>query len=360
MRKSIAFSLFPLLLIPILLAGQETPTEPPPANEPTIEPDAAAEVAEAAADAVAGAESSAEPAADPQTAAIAEAARAFDEAYNAKDAAALAGLFTESAELVDSEGVVRGREAIQERFAAIFEQRPGATVETQVISARFPAPDLAIEEGITYLFVDPDSDAVEYRYVAVHIRRDGVWKAASVRAEPVALMPAPGQMLDSLSWLVGEWVDEGDESAVWTSCRWSDDGNWLIQEYEVEFAEGPPLRGTQRIGWDPIRQQIRSWAFDSTGGVIEGVWAPDGDRWIVDVKGHTGEGVNGSAIRIVTPVGTDAFEIKSLHRMTAGVPLPDSFVRVVRAPPRAEAQVQAEIEGDAGVDADALEVPVEN
>ena len=46
----------------------------------------------------------------------------FDEAFNNGDAAALAGLFTQDAVWVTPQGPVVGREAIQQRFAGMFQQ----------------------------------------------------------------------------------------------------------------------------------------------------------------------------------------------------------------------------------------------
>ena len=46
----------------------------------------------------------------------------FDEAFNNGDAAALAALFTQDAVWVTPQGSVAGREAIQQRFAGMFQQ----------------------------------------------------------------------------------------------------------------------------------------------------------------------------------------------------------------------------------------------
>ena len=32
----------------------------------------------------------------------------------------------------------------------------------------------------------------------------------------------------------------------------------------------PVLSGTQRIGWDPLNRQFKTWIFDSEGGHAEG------------------------------------------------------------------------------------------
>src|SRR5687767_3230571 len=50
---------------------------------------------------------------------------AMDKAFNARDAKALAALFTADAEIVDEDGVVtQGRDAIQGVFAGVFAEFP--------------------------------------------------------------------------------------------------------------------------------------------------------------------------------------------------------------------------------------------
>ena len=46
----------------------------------------------------------------------------YDEAFNMKDAAALAALFTEDAVLVTPEGLFSGRQAIEKRYAGMFKR----------------------------------------------------------------------------------------------------------------------------------------------------------------------------------------------------------------------------------------------
>src|SRR5580692_4159871 len=60
---------------------------------------------------------------DPQTIEQIDAfAKKFDEAFNNGDAAALAALYTQDAVWVTPQGPVVGREAIQKRFAGMFQQ----------------------------------------------------------------------------------------------------------------------------------------------------------------------------------------------------------------------------------------------
>jgi uncharacterized protein (TIGR02246 family) len=285
--------------------------------------------------------------ADP--AAIRRTAEAFDAAYNAHDAEAVSRLFTEQAELADDDGLVQGRDAIRAAFADVFTESPEASIRTEVDAVRFPFPSIAIEEGRTFVARDPGGSEVERNYLAIHARNNEGWRIAGVREGSPIAGPTPAEALADLDWLVGDWVDESDDSTVETSCRWSDDGNWLLQDYVVRLVGGPEMTGTQRIGWDAARRQVRSWSFDSEGGHLEAAWTFDGERWTAQVNGVAADGATGSGTRVLTPLGLDAYLLESFHRVLDGEPLPDSEVTVVRRPP----------EGDAGQISDASADPTD-
>lgn len=264
--------------------------------------------------------------------AVVQTARALDDAYNAHDAEAIAKLFGENAEFLDEDGVITGREAIRAAFAEFFAEYPEATIQTEVEAVRSPSPAVAIEEGRTFASHGPEEPEVERRYIVVHARRGDAWEIASVREEPEEAM-TPVEALEPLAWLVGDWIDESDDQTVQTSCRWSDDGNWLLQDFTLHLHGGPEITGTQRIGWDASRRQVRSWTFDSEGGFVEATWAFDGESWTVQAHGYASDGRLGSATRVITPLGPDAFVFRTFHRVLDGDALPDSEVSVVRVPP---------------------------
>lgn len=273
---------------------------------------------------------------DPSREVIAQKAAAFDDAYNAHDAETIASLFTENGELIIEESPIIGRDAIRDAFKAHFAGYPESSIRTEIDQIRFPSPTVAIEEGRTFASRVAGEPAIERRYVIVHSRNGDDWAISSIREESAEPL-TPGEALEELAWLVGDWVDESDDATVETSCRWSDDGNWLLQDYRIHLHGGPAMSGTQRIGWDALRRQVRSWSFDSLGGFIEGVWEFDGERWTAQLSGVSNDGVVGSGTRVVTPLGPDAYLLQSFHRVFDGEALPDSEVTVVRRPPAVEA-----------------------
>jgi hypothetical protein len=156
---------------------------------------------------------------------------------------------------------------------------------------------------------------------------------ASVRDFPEETQPTAHDQLQPLAWLVGDWVDQSGDAKVETSCRWTEDGNFLVQDFVIKIRGGAETRGTQRIGWDPLKHTIRAWAFDHSGGFGESTWTPVDDRWVIKAEGVTPDGKAASATRILTPISPDLFELTSMSRIVGQEVLPDASVRVARRPP---------------------------
>jgi hypothetical protein len=137
--------------------------------------------------------------------------------------------------------------------------------------------------------------------------------------------------LDELEWMIGQWVDEGEDSKITTACSWTKNRKFLARSFSVAIEGQVSLEGTQVIGWDPIARRIRSWTFDSEGGFGEGRWTRDGDRWLVKASFVLASGERASALNVITYVDQDAFRWQSISREVDGELLPNiPEVTVVR------------------------------
>lgn len=259
----------------------------------------------------------------------------FTKAYNAGDAAAVAATYTENGIVVDEDGErVEGRAAIQDQYVRTFADDPGSTIEVQVEALRVLGPETAIEEGRTTVKPAGGSGSPDVsRFVAVYVKRDGEWKQAVVRDEPVKEL-TPHDRLKELEWLVGDWVNESEDAVVSTTCVWSKGGNFLDREFTVKTQNRPVLSGTQRIGWDPLKRQFKTWIFDSEGGHGEGYFTRIGDDWVVKVEGVRQDGLPASVTNVITRLGKDRIGWQSAQRTLGGSAIPgaDEFV-IVRKPP---------------------------
>ena len=260
---------------------------------------------------------------------------AFTKAFNAGDAKAAAETYSESAIVIDEQGGrIEGRAAIADQYAGSFADNPGSTIAIEVQSLRMLGPEAAIEQGRTTITPAKGGGAPEItRFTAVYVKLDGRWLQSVVRDE-LAGDISPHDRLKDLEWLVGDWVNESQDAVVSTSCKWALGGNFLDRDFTMKTKGQPVLSGTQRIGWDPLKRQFKTWIFDSEGGHAEGFWTRDGNRWVIKIDGVGKDEQPLSATNIVTRLGKDRMTWQSVDRTLGGSAIPgiDEFV-VVRKPP---------------------------
>jgi hypothetical protein len=102
----------------------------------------------------------------------------------------------------------------------------------------------------------------------------------------------------------------------------------------VQVAGKDAMQVTQRIGWDPLNQRIRSWVFDTEGGFGEGAWARLDDSWVIKSTGVRPDGTAASATSVIVPAGKDGY-VRRVHDRVAGEEvLPSLEVKIVRKPPQ--------------------------
>jgi uncharacterized protein (TIGR02246 family) len=251
---------------------------------------------------------------EPDVRAITDLLASFVKAYNEKNARALGALFTQDAEIEDEDGeVTQGRDAIIGRFSGIFEENGGDTLAVETESLRFLGTDIAIEDGTASITTGGDTAPDTNRYTVIYARQDGRWLHARIRDEEPD-EDSPHEQLLQLEWMIGEWVNESDDGIVKTKCTWSDDGNFLLREFDVKVEGRIALRGTQRIGWDAQRKQFRMWVFDDRGGFAEGLLSRDGERWITKASGVRSDGKSISTTSAITPLSKDRILWETLER----------------------------------------------
>jgi uncharacterized protein (TIGR02246 family) len=263
---------------------------------------------------------------------------AYVEAFNAKDAAALARHWAESGIYVrPADGVrIAGRDAIEKEFRAAFEERPEAVLAVKIDTIRFITSDVAVEEGVATVTV-PDAAPSRTGYAAVHVKRDGQWQVDSIREADLAMSEEPADnRLAELAWLVGNWVDQSETATVETSVTWTKNKTFLSYAFKVSTGSIDELEGTQVLGWDPVKKTIRSWMFDSDGGFGEGVWTRKNDRWEVKLRQVLADGRTASSTNIYMPIDDNTFKWQSINREVDGESLPDvepvTVVRKTAAP----------------------------
>ena len=110
--------------------------------------------------------------------------------------------------------------------------------------------------------------------------------------------PSHHAELQQLDWLLGEWIDEGAEVTIQTTCKWDQYKNFLTRVFVVTSNGKETFRGHQIIGWDASRQQIVTWTFDSDGGFAEGVAHVGDGKFTINSRSTLPDGAIASSINI--------------------------------------------------------------
>ena len=276
--------------------------------------------------------------------AIRQAAELFVNAFDQGNAKTIATLFTEDAEYVDEKGnVFQGRTAIEKSMALFFAENPGCKLEQVIDTIRFLSPGVAVEDGHTTISHPEFSDAIGSRYTTVYVKQADKWLAASIRDHAPRDRKQHQSQLKQLDWLLGNWVDEANDSIINFTCQSVDNGNFLIRDFTVLMGGKKVLNGTQRIGWDPLTGKLRTWIFDSEGSYGEGLWHQDGDKWILKCTGVMPDGQSASSTSIYTIINHHTVTWQTVDHEIAGVRQPDSKVyTIVRQAPSPIMQIATE------------------
>lgn len=311
------------------------PETPPPATPPAVEdveslPDAELEI-------------------------LGKAAERFVEAFNKKDAAAIAALFVPLGEIVESSGeTYSGREAIEEHYAEVFADENAPLVALEADSVRLVAPGVVVEDGVIHLTTSDDEPVTSVAYSATHSKQpDGSWLIATSRNQPAVIPPA--ERLKPLHWLVGEWTLEGEDGLrVDMVLDLDDSGNYLLGESLVTDAEGDSQSTNLRIGWNPATASIYWWTFDSNGGFTSGPWARNGSDWTIATTGFTADAEANSATQTLSSLSEDSMVWTAKDRLLVDETQPDVSLHFVRrAPDPGSAEDESEASADdEGTDAE--------
>jgi uncharacterized protein (TIGR02246 family) len=287
----------------------------------------------------------ADPQADKNAEIVTKALAAMEKALNARDPEAIAAQFTPKGEFIDADdNVFDSHEAIAGEFKALFEVNPRKhSMDLTFDEVREISPGiLSIDCTVTFTDLegkdkDEDTEMEDIDFSALLVKQaDGNWLFASVRSEGEGDLRTPHARLKQLEWLIGEWVDENDESSMHTKTRWSEDGNFIMADFTIHLAGRKFLGGTQRIGWDGSIGKFKSWVFDSEGGHAEGIWTEIEDAWVVKVTGVRPDGDACSATHTYERRGPDSFQFTVTDRIVGNEVMPDFSSQEVRKPPEPE------------------------
>ena len=257
------------------------------------------------------------------------------EIFNAAKADEVTAMFLPNGELITEAGTVfQGPGEIKDVLEKFFAQFPGVKLALDIESIRLVGP-IAIDEGTRTMSTADGTVKAQFRYIAVWAKTDSDWQLASFREFADDPAPTPHDQLQSLAWLVGEWVNEGTDGKVAITYRWSDDKNYLLGDYQMTAADGSSRTSTQRIGWDPSQGRFRSWLFDADGGFAEGAWTVVEDGVVIKSSSVNADGSTATATLNITTKDKDHFTIEGTDRVVGDILDEDFEITVTRRPPSA-------------------------
>ncbi len=231
--------------------------------------------------------------------------------------------------------VTTGRDGIRDLARAFFEAHSGAKTTMGEERWKVLGEGSVVVDGTVTLESAEGVVLSRARVTVICVKDGSEWRIASLREDPL-LTPdplTPREHLESLSWLVGDWIEEGEDAYVRSSCRWSDEGPYLLQSFEVRDAAGETRRSSQRIAWDPLLSKVRSWTWDSLGGYGEMVWTPVGEGWRISARGVSSTGVLGTGTHRVTRKGENIIRWELTDWIVGDEPMEDRTHVIVRRPP---------------------------
>lgn len=266
----------------------------------------------------------------------------FAAAFNARDAKALAALWTTDAQHIDMTGeTCEGRAAIEASYVKSFARSPDGKLTVTVMSIRPVGEKVMLLDVVPTVAPAAAGVPAEIRTSLVLVDENGSWLIQNAR--DTAALAGCSKQLEPVAWLEGQWrgvTDSPDKIALRMDCRWTGNKSFLLRTYTVT-RNGVARHGTEVIGWDPKTKSIRSWVFDSTGGFGERQWKRDDAGWLLTLTGTSAEGVTVEDVDRLEVVNADRLWYDDIEHKRDGTIQPD-------LPPLEMQRVQSSVAPAAG------------
>ena len=246
------------------------------------------------------------------------------QAFNNRDAAAIAANWTAEGEYIRNDGEpIRGRAEIEKGYAEFFKTvKDKSKLEVQTDGLRFTSADTAVLE-VTLRLKNEEGELIASSWRnTMLVREGGQWKIAITqewdRDEGIDVS------LKELEWLIGTWHVATKEREVTTVYEWDENKTFIRGKYTVKEKDKVIESGTQMIGKDNAAGAIHSWVFSSDGGFGDGLWTREGNKWTVDVYGVTPDGRELTATAIYIRVDPNTYTWQSVDQAVNGEPVPNT------------------------------------
>ncbi len=256
------------------------------------------------------------------------------EAFNQHDPNKIASLWAKDAVMYHplTGETSHGRDEIVQYYKNRFEKESDSRVEIIIDNIEFDGSDSAVEHGV-FRVSYKDKPSIQSAFRANLVKENGKWVMNEIADIAIESAPSQFEHLKEIDWLVGNWVDRDENIEITFNCKWDKYKNFLTQHFSTKVLGQNQLEGQQLIAWDPIKEKIRSWVFDSDGGFGEGFWTKAENSWYAAMSYTLSDGQKASATLVYTKIDDNSYKFASIGRDINGEVLPDlNPVTVERAP----------------------------
>ena len=247
----------------------------------------------------------------------------YFEAFNKHDTPSAMNFWARDAEYTSPGGAkIKGRDALKKRIDSFFKEHGSVKVSfLNEPNIMIISPTKAVARGaIRNQISDKTGNDVEY--TAIFSKDNEQWKILHMDDKHLASFESY-EKLSQLAWLLGEWIDLDGADVIDTKFEWAPNKSFITGHFRINMDGAVAFEGNQVIGWDPLSKQLKSWVFDSEGGIGHGVWSKEGQGWAVNMSTTLADGRKASAINIYRTLGPDRLAWRSIGREVAGSPLPN-------------------------------------
>ena len=247
----------------------------------------------------------------------------LSDAATRADAEKMASFFALDGAYINEDGVrVEGRQSLKEHFARNVRPELEAQVKLEPLVIRLLGNDAAWIEGTTTR-QSGSGKSVDARFTMLLNNQNGSWIIQSATESSMDPKDSASKLTE-LDWLAGDWVAEQGNAKVRMTAEKVGNGHFFHLKYVITKAGEAPKIDTQVIGWDPNRDQIVSWHFDSSGGFGYGKWRKFGNKWVINAEGVEQSGWNSAATNVISAVDKNSFQWQSMRRTADGLTFADT------------------------------------
>ncbi len=183
---------------------------------------------------------------------------------------------------------------MRKQFEILFTDTPSIKISLETDSIQFISPNVALEQGRVTVF-SKDGQTTQSDYDVVFVKQQNQWLIDRVSDSESEAVNSSYAELKKLEWLIGQWTATAPGHRVEYTCQWTVNQNFISRKFTVFDPSNETIAsGLQMIGWDAKAGLIRSWLFDSDGGLIKGTWHSGDNQWTVQSVASFADGGSGS------------------------------------------------------------------